>query len=128
MSTTELDGKYHVSSTSTYDGPLERKSDGMTEIRNGKTSRFDENGVFWSSHFTLLNEGEVEMLSVADPSEAKADFALTRPDGSPTCEPVTYRSVLKLSRKDGRLQMSGQIQYGEEITLLTMRRIDGQNN
>ena len=119
----DLDGKYNVSSTSSYGGPLERKSDGITEIRDGKTSRTDDNGVLWSSTFTTLSETEVEMISVADPARARADYALTRPDGVPTREPVTYRTVLKLARKGERIQMSGQIEYGNDIVFLTMRKI-----
>lgn len=117
-----LDGTYQVSSTSSYDGPLERKSDGITQIVDGKTSRTDDNGVQWTSTFTILSETEVEMVSVADPRKAKPDYALTRPDGVPTREPVTYRSVLKLARKGERIQMSGQIEYGNDIIFLTMRK------
>ena len=119
---TDLDGIYSISSTSNYDGPLERKSDGRTEIRNGRTSRTDENGVVWNSTFTILNEREVEMISVADPSNAREGYGLRRPDGSPTLEPVTYSTVLKLARKEDKIQMSGSIQYGDEIVFLTMRR------
>ena len=117
-----LDGKYQVTSTSSYEGPLERRSDGSTEIRGGKTSRMDGNSVIWTSEFKILSETEVEMISVADPSRAKGDFALIRPDGSPTREPVTYRTIMKLARKGDKIQMSGRIEYGDEITLLTMRR------
>lgn len=123
MNDINLDGKYQVTSTSNYDGPLERKSDGITIIRNGETARFDENNVLWSSRFRVLNEKEVEMTAIADPAEAKEGFALTRPDGSPTLEPVTYKTILRLARKEGKIQMSGQIEYGDEIVLLTMRRL-----
>ena len=122
MANTDLDGTYNVSTTSNYEGPLERKSDGITEIRNGQTERFDDNNVKWTSTFTIRNENEVEMVSVADPTDADADFALTRPDGSPTYEAVTYTSTLKLARKGDKIQMSGRIEYGDEIIFLTMRR------
>lgn len=122
MESFSLDGKYQVTSTSSYEGPLERRSDGSTEIRGGKTSRIDGNSVIWTSEFKILSETEVEMISVADPSRAKGDFALVRPDGSPTREPVTYRTIMKLARKGDKIQMSGRIEYGDEITLLTMRR------
>ncbi len=121
--TETLDGTYQVSSTSNYTGPLERRSDGTTVIQNGKTERRDGNHVLWTSTFTVLSENEVEMASLADPSEAAPDFALLRPNGSPTREPVSYRSVLKLSRKGDQVQMSGQIQYGNEIVFVTLRRV-----
>ena len=119
----ELDGVYQVSSTTSYQGPLEKKSDGTTEIRGGKTERFDKANCKWTSNFTVLSENEVEMVSVADPANADSDFSLTNPDGSPTRQPVTYRAVLKLARKGEKIQMSGQIEYDNNITLLTMRKI-----
>ncbi len=121
--THELDGKYQVTSTTSYQGPLEKKSDGMTEIKDGQTERRDNANCLWISTFTILNENEVEMVSIADPSEADEHFSLTSPNGSPTRKPVTYRAVLKLSRKGERIQMSGQIEYDDNVTLLTMRKI-----
>ena len=120
----ELDGTYQVTSTSSYDGPLKKKSDGITEIRDGKTSRVDDNGVKWNSTFTILNDNEVEMISTADPSDANIDFALIAPDGTPTLEAISYRSVMKYARKGDRIQLSGRIEYGDEIVLLTMRKMD----
>ena len=123
MPSPELDGTYQITSTSNYEGPLQRRSDGKTEIRDGQTSRTDENKVKWHSTFTIVNDGEVEMISVADPRDAVAGFALIRPDGSPSLEPVTYKTILKLARKGERIQMSGRIEYGDEIVLLTLRKI-----
>lgn len=123
MNSLSLDGKYRITSTSSYAGPLEQRSDGMTEIRDGETTRFDENGVLWNSLFRVVSDNEVEMVSTADPAEAKPDFALTRPDGSPTREPVTYRGMLKLSRRGNDIQMSGRIEYGKDIIILTLRKI-----
>jgi len=120
----ELDGVYQVTSTSSYEGPLKKKSDGTTEICNGKTSRIDENGVKWNSTFTILNNNEVEMISTADPRDASIDFALIAPDGTPTLETISYRSVMKYARKGYKIQLSGRIEYGDEIVLLTMRKID----
>ncbi len=118
-----LDGKYLVTSTTDYKGPLEKKSDGETEIRDGLTRRYDRANCLWTSTFTVLSETEVEMISVADPAEADKDFLLTRPDGSPTRSPVTYKTVLKLARKEDRVQMSGSISYGGDLTFVTMRKI-----
>ena len=120
--THSLDGKYSVTSTTDYNGPLEKKSDGMTEIRDGQTRRYDRANCLWTSTFNILNENEVEMISVADPSEADIDFLLVAPSGAPTRDPVTYKSILKLARKEGKIQLSGQIEYGGTLTFLTMRK------
>ena len=122
MSTTDLDGTYLITTTSSYAGPLKKNSDGITEIKNGQTRRTDESGCEWTSTFTILSDTEVKMTSVADPTNAPADFALTRPNGTPTRDPVTYETILKLQQKDTRIQMSGQIEYGNDIVFLTMRK------
>ncbi len=118
-----LDGTYRVTSTTSYQGPLEKRSDGETQIKNSQTERYDAAHCKWTSTFTILSETEVRMVSVADPSEAVTDFLLTAPDGSPTRKPVTYESVLKLACKGDKIQMSGQIAYGKDIVLLTMRKM-----
>lgn len=122
MGSSELDGTYQISTVSNYDGPLERKSDGVTEVRDGKTQRTDENKVVWTSDFTIMNNTQIKMVSVADPTNAASDFALNRPDGAPTREPVTYETVLRYSRKGDKIQMSGQIEYGNEVIFITMRK------
>lgn len=119
---TELDGIYQVTSTTNYQGPLEKKSDGETEIKNGQTERRDDANCLWTSTFTILNKNEVKMISVADPTDADGDFSLMRPDGSPTREPVTYETTLKYARKGDKIQLSGQIEYGNDVTFLTMRK------
>ena len=119
---TALDGIYQVSSASNYEGPLVKRSDGTTEIRNGQTSRYDGNNVLWTSTFKIISDTEVEMISVADPKDSRIDFLLTRPDGSPTREIVTYNAKLRMARKGDIIQLSGQIEYGNEIVILTMRR------
>ena len=120
--THELDGIYQISTTTSYQGPLEKRSDGQTEIKDGKTQRRDDANCLWTSSFTIINENQVEMISTADASEADIDFMLTAPSGLPTREPVTYTSTLKLQRQGERIQLSGQIDYGGDITFLTMRK------
>ena len=119
----ELDGTYQVSSTTSYNGPLAKKSDGITEIKNGQTERRDDANCLWTSSFTILSDNEVEMISIADPSQADSDFSLTRPDGTPTREAVTYKASLKLSRKGDKIQMSGEVDYDNDVTFLTMRKV-----
>lgn len=119
----ELDGTYRITTTTSYQGPLEKKSDGETSIVDGQTSRVDDAGCKWTSSFEIINDNEVKMTSVADPSEADIDFLLTAPDGSPTRESVTYEAILKLSRKgNDKIQMSGQIHYGHDVIFITMRK------
>ena len=120
---TDLDGPYMVSSVTDYDGPLRKQSDGRTEIKGAKTHRTDEAGCVWESTFEWTNDDktEIKMTSVADPSHAAADFLLTRPDGSPTSDKVTYEAILKVMRKGDRVRMTGSINYGNETIILTMQ-------
>lgn len=118
-----LDGRYQITTTTDYRGPLQKKSDGQTEIKESQTRRHDDANCLWVSTFEVISESEVRMTSVADPAEADVDFLLLKPDGSPTREPVTYTTTLKLARKGDRIQMSGQINYGNELIFITLRKI-----
>ncbi|WP_435641154.1 hypothetical protein [Micavibrio aeruginosavorus] len=122
--THELDGQYLITTTSSYQGPLEIDADGVTEIRDGKTERRDAANCLWSSTFTLLNENEVEMVTIADPTDANADFSLMNPDGTPSLQPVTYRAILKLARKGDKIQMTGKVEDGDNVIFITLRRIE----
>jgi hypothetical protein len=121
--TNELDGKYRISTTTSYQGPLEKRSDGETEIVNGQTERLDDANCKWTSIFEVVSDNEVKMTSVADPTNADVDFLLTAPDGRPTREAITYETVLKLSRKGDKIQISGQIEYGSDVVFITMRKV-----
>lgn len=124
MSEHPLDGKYRITTTNSYQTVAEKRSDGETEIRGGKTERMDAANCKWTSTFEIINDSEVKMTSVADPTKASIDFMITRPDGTPTREITTYEATLKLSRKgDDKIQMSGQIYYGNDVIFLTMRKI-----
>ena len=116
-----LDGKYHITTTTTQVGHVEKRSDGETEIVNSQTERLDEGECKWTSTFEIMSDSEVKMTSVADPTNAKMDYMVTRPDGIPTREIVTYEAILKLARKGDRIQLSGQIKYGCDTVFLTMR-------
>lgn len=118
-----LDGSYRITTTSTGHSDSEKRSDGETRIENSQTERMDHAWCKWTSTFEIIAEDKVRMVSVADPSEAAVDFMLTKPDGTPTRDPVTYTAELKLSRKDDKIQMSGQIEYGLDVVFLTMRKI-----
>ena len=62
------------------------------------------------------------MISIADPINAGAGFLLTRPDGTPTVDRVTYESILNVKRIGDKIQLSGTINYGSETVMITMRK------
>ena len=119
-----LDGSYRITTTHSVGKDADKRSDGETRIENSQTERMDHAWCKWTSRFQVIDDSTVRMTSVADPSQAAADFMLTKPDGTPTRDPVTYIADLKLARKgDSEIQMSGQIEYGGDVIILTMRRI-----
>lgn len=122
MDISELDGVYMVTTTTDYQGPMKNKSDGLTEIRNGKTRRTDKSGCIWIAHLEFLNENEVDFMSIADPTEAESDFCLTDEKGALTCQPVTYRTTLRLDRKGERIRLSGKIEHGAVTTVITLMK------
>jgi hypothetical protein len=119
----DLDGKYRVTTVSDYQGPVPMKSDGVTEVKNGKTERKDAAGVRWSTSFEVLSDSEVKLTSTADPSNAKEDFLLTKESGELTHEEVTYATILKASRKGDEIRLSGTIKHGDVSTIITMTKI-----
>ena len=119
----DLNGKYRVTTISDYDGPVPMKSDGITEIKNGRTQRTDAAGVKWTTQLDVLNDGEVKLTSTADPSGAKEDFLLTSETGELTHKPVVYTAVLKVSRKDSAIRLSGTIEHGKISTVITMAKM-----
>lgn len=121
---TDLDGTYIVNTVTNYDGPLKKQSDGETTIVGGKTHRIDDAGCEWNSLFRWVDEAktQVKMISIADPINAGADFLLTRPDGTPTSDRVTYESILNVKRMGDKIQLSGTINYGNETVMITMRK------
>jgi hypothetical protein len=123
MDAKELDGKYQVTTLSDYDGPVPMRSDGVTEIKDGKTSRVDQAGVKWATVLTPLNDDEVLFESTADPTDAAGDFCLTLPSGNLTRDPVVYKAKLKVSRKGDKIRLSGQIEHGKVVTVITMTKI-----
>lgn len=123
MQPQDLDGTYRITTVSDYNGPIEKKSDGITEVKDGKTHRIDDAGCVWTSQLNPLNEHEVEFISKADPTNAKADFCLTTANGQLTRDPVIYKTILKMDRKGDKIRLSGQIENGAMTTIITMMKI-----
>ncbi len=119
----DLNGKYRVTTISDYQGPVPMKSDGITEIKNGQTQRTDAAGVKWTTQLAVMSDGEVKLTSTADPGGASKDFLLTSETGELTHDPVVYTAVLKVSRKDNAIRLSGTIQHGKISTVITMAKM-----
>lgn len=119
----DLDGQYRVTTVSDYKGPVPMQSDGVTEIRNGETNRVDKAGCKWHTRITVLNDAEVQFESTADPTEAAPDFCLTKANGDLTRDPVTYTTIMKVARKDDKIRLSGQIEFGRVTTVITMTKM-----
>ncbi len=120
----DLDGQYRVTTVSDYQGPVPMKSDGVTEIRNGRTHRIDDAGVEWTTQLVILNDDEVRLISIANPKNARQDFLLTKESGALTQDALTYTAVLRVARKDNKIRLSGNILHGKISTVITMTKID----
>lgn len=119
-----LDGAYRITTESATLGENDKRSDGETRIEQSQTERMDHAWCKWTSTFHVISDNVVRMTSVADPSNAAPDFELIRPDGSKTRDPVTYINDLELTRdENGTVKLSGKINAGESVLLLTMEKI-----
>lgn len=118
----DLDGQYRVTTVSDYHGPVPMQSDGVTVIQNGETNRVDKAGCKWNTKISILSDDEVKFESTADPSEAAPDFCLTKENGELTRNSVTYTTIMKVARKGDKIRLSGQIQHGSVMTVITMMK------
>jgi hypothetical protein len=120
----ELDGIYEVHTdiaVETSGDPYRVKGDGRTHIRNGQTFRKDGNGFIWESTFTLVGENEVEMRATLDPSHAQGGGRFVKDEkGNPTKGIVSYSCLLKATRENGKLVLSGNITHAGETTRLML--------
>ena len=123
MSLENLDGKYRVQSKTSYDGPFQLNSDGITEIKNGLTFRKDNKGCTWESSFMPIFGDQVKVESTVDPSTAPKDVMIHDVAGNPTRETVLYKSILNSKIVDGKIVMSGTIICGDETIELIMTQI-----
>lgn len=122
-----LDGTYRIHSESTSLEYEENRIDGYTTINEHKTLRTDDGGCIWRSRFTILSDTLVEMVSIADPSQAADDFYLALPDGSNTASkhPRKFTSILDADPDIHNLQkLTGQIETDGMVVYLTLTRID----
>ncbi len=119
----ELDGRYEIRTRTSAAGPYMLDSDGVTEVKDGTTWRKDKNGFIWESFFTIL-AGAVQMESTLDPSHAPGGgkFIIDE-NGNPTKSIMKYKTMLSVSRNEGRMVLSGDIRHGDTVTQVTMTRI-----
>ena len=118
----ELDGRYEIRTESSESGPYALDADGVTEIKDGLTWRKDKHGFIWESAFTIT-EGAVLMQSSLDPSHAPSGKFITDEKGNPTKSIMTYKTVMTVSRENGRLTLTGDIRHGGAVTRVTMTRL-----
>ena len=62
--------------------------------------------------------------STADPENAVPEFLLTNTRGELTHSPVTYTTTMKVTRKGDKIRLSGNIQHGSILTMITMTKVD----
>ena len=120
MNISELNGTYRITTISDQNGPIEKRSDGTTDIIDGKTYREDDAGCVWRSEMAFIDENSVQFISTADPSNASDDFCLIDAHGDLTRAEVIYEAVLNIARKGDKVKISGQIDHGTETIVITM--------
>jgi hypothetical protein len=123
LSIKDLDGTWRVTTITDTKGPVPLQSDGETTVSNGRTDRTDKKGCRWMSQMTVLSDDSVRFDSVADPTDADADFCLMTEGNQPTREPVEYSCVLKVARQGDKMRLSGQIAHGQAQTVITMTKL-----
>lgn len=119
----DIDGKYVITSETSDGGPYKINGDGMTEIRQGRTSRTDANGFVWESVFSVAGKDKILLSSTLDPGKSNEDAYIKDNKNNLTREKVTYSGELAVSEAGGKLVLKGEIRAGIVTTRLTMTRI-----
>jgi hypothetical protein len=120
----ELDGKYEIRSETSDGGPYRINGDGLTEVKDGRTWRKDQNGFIWESTFSISGKDKIMLESTLDPSLADEDFFIKDNKNNLTREKVTYKGELIARIERGRLVLTGEIKHGIVTTRITMRKIE----
>lgn len=119
----DIEGKYVIRSETSDGGPYKINGDGITEIRDGRTSRTDANGYKWESVFTVTGKGTVHLASTVDPSASHEDNFIKDNKNNLTREKVTYKGDLTASEVKGKLVLAGEIKAGIVTTRLTLTKV-----
>ncbi|TAL30613.1 MAG: hypothetical protein EPN97_12420 [Alphaproteobacteria bacterium] len=120
----ELDGRYEIRSETSDGGPYRINGDGVTEVKDGRTYRKDQNGFIWESRFSISGKDKIMLESTLDPSLADEDFFIKDNKNNLTREKVTYKGELIVREERGRLVLRGEIKHGIVTTRITMTRIN----
>lgn len=121
----ELDGIYQVHTDIIGGTPDSHRvnADGVTQIRNGRTFRKDQNGFIWESQLSIAGEDEVEIVSTLDPSHSKNGKFILDEKGNPTKAMVSYKGILRVSNIDGLITLQGDFEHAGLTTRLTLTRV-----
>jgi hypothetical protein len=120
----DLDGTYEIRSETSDGGPYRINGDGVTEVRQGRTYRKDQNGFIWESRFSIAGKDKVLLESTLDPSLADEDFFIKDNKNNLTREKVTYKGELVARQERGRFTLRGEIKHGIVTTRITMTRVE----
>lgn len=117
-----LDGTYNVRIHAKNGQGLIPNGDGQTVIHNGMNFHKDTKGFIWESHFTILNDHQIEMITTVDPSHGGSAAFLIDASGNPTKSMVTYQTVLEASQENGVLLLQGDIHHSDSTTHITLAK------
>lgn len=119
----DLDGKYTVLTQGARTDAQQKKGDGFTVIKDGKTLRIDGAGREWQSTFQWTDEHTVKMTSVMDTTFADDELQLKDDDGNLSGEARTYETTLSVERDGDSVTMKGTISSDGQNALLIMRKV-----
>lgn len=91
-------------------------------IENGMSYSKHPNGYIWETHFEIIGDDVVKMISTVDPSHAGASAFVVDDKGNLTKSLVTYRTTLAAQQNGDGLILSGEIHHFGGVTSVTFTK------
>lgn len=117
-----LDGEYKIQQVMSRPNHEDQNRMETVIIKDGHSHMEDIYGCVWDTHYEIVDDQHVKMTAKADQSHADMDHPLSGESGRASGENLTFESVLKVSHKDNDVHMSGQINIGDDVVIITLHK------
>lgn len=120
---TNLDGKYRLNHLTSRPHSEDQRGMDVIQIENGQSHFEDIYGCVWDTLFEVIDDEHIRMSAYVDQSKADMDHVLSSDSGRASGENLKYESLLKLARKGDDMHLSGQINIGDDIVIISLHKI-----
>jgi len=118
-----ISGQYKLQHVTSRPHSEDQRGMEVIQIENGQSHFKDMYGCIWDTTFKTIDEDHIKMTAQVDQSQVDMDHVLSAESGRASAENLTYESLLKISRKDDSIHLSGQIEIGDDIVIISLHKV-----